>query len=621
MAVDLTAVVLDQGESPVSLEFDPDMLRRRYREERDKRLRADGNKQYVELTGEFAAFLEDPYVERLERGALEEENDVVIIGGGFGGLLAAARLREAGYDDIRVIERGGDFGGTWYWNRYPGAACDVESYIYLPLLEETGFMPRKKYTPAAEILEHCRRIATQFGLYDRALLQTDVAEARWDEGRGRWRVSTNRGDVIWASFVVVANGPANKPKLPGIPGVESFKGHMFHTSRWDYDYTGGGPEGGLDGLAGKRVGIIGTGATGVQCIPHVGASAKHLYVFQRTPSSIDVRNDRPTDRGWARGLAPGWQKERRENFNAITSGEAVDRDLVNDGWTEIIASLLRSTLRGGAGELDAGAASTLDAQRIEIADFAKMEQLRRRIQSTVEDPKTAELLKPYYRQFCKRPCFHDGYLKTFNRDNVTLVDTDGRGVERITERGVVVGGVEYEVDCLIFASGFEIGTTFRRRTGYEIIGKDGLTLSEKWGGGMSTMHGIFVHGFPNLFFLMFVQAALPANFTHLLDEQATQVAYVLRTAQERGAERVEVTAEGEAEWVRTIIELSRLNADFLESCTPGIFNLEGQINTDLARRGAGYGKGAAAYFRVLADWRASGELPGLALTASREPAN
>src|SRR5579871_5687253 len=435
------------------LGFDPERLKAKYRAERDKRLRDDGNEQYREIKGDFAHYLEDPYVEPgFTREPLFDETEVVVIGGGFGGLLAGARLREAGIQDIRMIEKGGDFGGTWYWNRYPGAACDIESYIYLPLLEEVGYMPVEKYSRAPEILKHSRAIAEKFDLYRNACFQTEVTEMRWDEKISRWIVKTNRGDAMKARFVVMANGPLHRPKLPGIPGVETFKGHSFHTSRWDYHYTGGTSEGGLTGLAGKRVGIIGTGATAVQCVPHVAAWAKELFVFQRTPSSIDVRNNRPTDPEWSKRLEPGWQQKRMDNFNALVSGVPQSEDLVNDGWTDIIGNLLVLMRK----QNEAG--DTVDlASTLQLADFKKMESIRARVDAVVRDARKAEALKPYYNQFCKRPCFHDEYLEAFNRPNVHLIDTDGKGVERITERGVVANSKEYEIDCLIYATGFEVG--------------------------------------------------------------------------------------------------------------------------------------------------------------------
>ncbi|HEY8949482.1 MAG TPA: NAD(P)/FAD-dependent oxidoreductase, partial [Rhizomicrobium sp.] len=497
------------------LGFDPKALKAKYRAERDKRIRADGNEQYVEMKGQFAHYLEDPYVAPIPRAPLTDETEVLVIGGGFGGLLAAARLREAGINDIRIVEKGGDFGGTWYWNRYPGAACDIESYIYLPLLEEVGYMPVEKYTRAPEILAYCKKIGEHYDLYKRAVFQTEVKDLRWDEKSARWIVSTNKGDAMRARFVIMANGPLHRPKLPGIPGVESYKGHSFHTSRWDYDYTGGTSMGGLDKLKDKVVGIIGTGATAVQCVPHLGAGAKHLYVFQRTPSSIDVRNNRPTDPEWQKSLKPGWQQERMDNFNALISGIPQKEDMVNDGWTDIIVNL--GVI---ARNRSAKAGATNPGELLELADYRKMEQIRARAEAIVKDPNVAESLKPYYRQFCKRPCFHDEYLDTFNRPNVTLVDTQGKGVDRITENGVVANGKEYKLDCLIYGTGFEVGTGYARRSGYEVYGKGGQSLTDKWKDGVSTFHGFYSRGFPNMFLVSNTQSGFTANFPHMLNEQS-----------------------------------------------------------------------------------------------------
>ncbi|WP_374657077.1 flavin-containing monooxygenase [Phenylobacterium sp.] len=592
----------------VGLGFDPDKLREKYRAERDKRLRVDGNEQYVEMKGQFAHYLEDPYVEPgFTRAPLTDEVEVVVIGGGFGGLLTGARLREAGIKDIRVIEKGGDFGGTWYWNRYPGAACDVESYVYLPLLEETGYMPVEKYTRAPEILAHCRAIARQYDLYSNACMQTEVTGLKWDEAARRWIVSTNRGDAMKARFVCMANGPLHRPKLPGIPGVESFKGHTFHTSRWDYDYTGGDSNGGLTGLADKRVGIIGTGATAVQCVPHLGQGAKELFVFQRTPSSIDVRNNRPTDPEWASSLQPGWQQARMDNFNILVSGGFAEEDLVADGWTDIIRNLGMIARNKAAGE---GVQDP--AALVQLADFQKMEQIRARVDAVISDAATAEALKPYYNQFCKRPCFHDGYLDTFNRPNVTLVDTQGRGVEAITEKGVVVDGVEYELDCLIFATGFEVGTSYARRAGYEIEGRGGLTLTQKWEDGVSTLHGLHSRDFPNCFIMSNAQSGFTVNFPHMINEQAKHIAYILQTCEERGVSVVEASKAAEEAWVEEIVSSALQRAKFAEECTPGYYNNEGKPSALAARNGS-YGKGPVAFVKVLERWRAAGELEGLEL--------
>ena len=590
------------------LGFDPDDLRAKYRAERDKRLRDEGNEQYVEVSGRFAHFVDDPYVERSEREPLKDDVDVVVIGGGFGGLLAGARLREAGVEDIRIIEKGGDFGGTWYWNRYPGAQCDIESYIYLPLLEELGYVPKEKYSFAPEILAHARAIGERFRLYDNACFQTEVTAMRWDDDDRRWIIETNRGDVMRARFVAMSNGPLNRPKLPGIPGVGSFKGHTFHTSRWDYEYTGGDTNGNLTRLKGKRIGIIGTGATAVQCVPHVGEQAGHLYVFQRTPSSIDVRGNKPTDPDWAASLEPGWQQERMTNFNVLVTGGLQDEDLVNDGWTDIIRNL--ATM----GRANKDTSPEEAAARVELADFKKMEQIRARVDDLVEDGETAAALKPWYRQFCKRPCFHDDYLKAFNRPNVTLVHTDGKGVERITERGVVANGVEYELDCLIYATGFEVGTAYTRRAGYDVEGRDGLKLSEKWAEGLRTLHGFQTRGFPNCFFMGVTQGGFTANFPHMLNEQSLHIAYMIDYAQKGNVSVIEASQEGEDGWVDTIKKMAVFNQRFLEECTPGYYNNEGKPGQGNSLIGSQYGGGPEAFFQILRDWRAAGTLEGVELS-------
>ena len=589
---------------------DTEALRRKYEAERLKRVRSDGSAQYVAITGRYAHYLDDPYVEPgFTRAAITREMDVLVVGGGFGGLLAAARLRAAGYDDLCIIEKAGDFGGTWYWNRYPGAACDTESYIYLPLLEETGYMPVSKYARAPEILEHSRRIGRHFNLYPAALFQTVITGMAWDDDAARWRVTTSRGDALAARFVVLAGGPLNLPKLPGIPGLDTFDGHSFHTSRWDYAYTGGSSMGGLTGLADKRVGIIGTGATAVQCVPHLGEGAKELFVFQRTPSSVDVRNDRPTDPDWARSLQPGWQRERMHNFTTVISGGRFEVDLVNDGWTDLINNIALAAHR----QAQAGGAVADPEALVQRADDLKMQKVRARVDAVVQDPATADALKPWYNQFCKRPCFHDQYLPTFNRPNVHLVDTQGQGVERITPRGVVVAGKEYPLDCLIFGTGFEVGTDFTRRLGFEVTGRNGLTLTDKWKDGASTFHGLFTRGFPNLFVMTTQQSGQSANFQHMLDEQSRHIGHILGEVKARGVRTLEASADAEAKWVDTIVKLARTRHDFLAACTPGYYNNEGKPDARTERNNQ-FWRGPMVFIRLLDEWRKAGTLPGLELT-------
>ena len=592
------------------IDFDPAALKSKYLNERDKRLRADANDQYIEVKGDFSNFVDDPYVERIERAPLFDTVEVAIIGGGFGGLMMGGRLREAGFDDIRVIEQGGDFGGTWYWNRYPGAMCDVESYCYLPMLEELNYIPKHKYSFAPEIMAHSKNIARHYKLYDNALLQTTVTAMTWSESDEMWVIETNRGDRMQARYVAMANGPLSRPKLPGIPGIDTFKGHTFHTSRWDYAYTGGNSDGNLDKLADKKVGIIGTGATAVQCIPHLGAAAEQLYVFQRTPSSIDVRNNRETDPEWAAALEPGWQEHRMANFNTLVSGGDQDVDLVADGWTDIFRNLTGIAAKTASRKLGRRLTGGEKAELMEMADYQKMGTVRARAEAIVRDSDTAEKLKPWYRQFCKRPCFHDEYLPTFNRPNVELVDSQGKGVERVTENGVVINGREYAVDCLIFATGFEVGTSYTRRAGYDIVGSGGQILSEKWADGLSTLHGLQTNGFPNCFFLGFTQSAVTVNVPQSLNQQARHVTYILNQVKARGGTTVEATMQGEQDWVAEMHSKAKMGEQFRIECTPGYYNNEGKSGNPNGFFSFAYGAGPLRFFEILEQWRDSGTLEG-----------
>jgi cyclohexanone monooxygenase len=589
--------------------IDKEALKRKYAEERAKRLRPDGNDQYLQLKDQLAHYLDDPYVPVVEREPRTDHVTVAFIGGGFAGLVTGARLKEVGVGDVRLIDKGGDFGGTWYWNRYPGAQCDTASFVYMPLLEETGHMPTEKYAHGPEILEHCQRIGKQYGLYDNALFHTQVTDLTWDDDRSRWRVRTNRGDDFSASFVAMGTGPLHVPKLPGIPGLESFTGHSFHTSRWDYAYTGGDHTGApMDRLGDKRVAIIGTGATAVQCVPHLARACGELYVFQRTPSSVDVRDNRPTDPDWFAEIAtPGWQQRWLENFTANQTGAMADDDLVMDGWTDL-ARRIRSRIMALPPE-DMTPEKMMAA--FEDSDFEKMSEIRARIDAVVDDPETAQKLKAWYRQLCKRPCFHDEYLHAYNEPNTHLVDTDGRGVERITETAVVVAGVHYEVDCIIYASGFEVGTAHTRRTGFDMTGRGGVKLSERWADGMRTLHGIHVHGFPNAFLVQPTQGAnLISNVPHNLTESGRTIATIVRHALDRGHERVEVTREAEDAWVDLLLSGPGMMLGSAD-CTPGYYNNEGQDAGPARQFFVGYPMGAAAYFSYIDEWRSSGEFAGL----------
>lgn len=592
------------AENATSFNFDSAALRKRYDAERDKRLnlRPEGELQYFRMRGsQFEGLLQDPYTEYQERDARSEDVEVAIIGGGFAGLLAAARLIEQGIDDIRIFERGGDFGGTWYWNRYPGAACDVESYIYLPLLEEVGTMPSARYIFAPEILEHVRAIARKYDLYSRAFLHTLINEARFDEASSRWIIKSDRGDEIRARFVILASGHYREPKLPGIPGIETFKQHSFHTSRWDYDYTGGSPYEPMEKLKDKVVGIIGTGATAVQCVPHLAKSAKHLFVFQRTPSTIDVRDNRPTDPEWYNSLKPGWHQERMRNFVLAVRG-MTPVDLIQDGWTKF-GKLIMQNARPDMTEKQL-------EDIMQLIDFRMMEDIRDRIDTIIEDNATAEALKPWYNWLCKRPCYHDEYLDVFNQPNVTLVDTEGRGVERISEDAVFANGHEYKVDCLIFATGFEL-SPYEKGTPIPVIGRGGRILEDKWEHGASTLHGIHVHDFPNFMLSGTRQGSWENNFPFAQEIVATHIAAIIRQAMDHGADTVEVTADAETEWVNIHRQMSQRNLAMWRDCTPSYFNQEGRADERVILNG-NFGGSALEFEEILIKWRADG-FPGLAM--------
>ncbi|MEW2263276.1 flavin-containing monooxygenase [Streptomyces sp. NPDC047853] len=572
-------------------------LRRRYRQERERRVRPDGTRQYLPADARFGYYADDPYASEVqEREPLRDRVDVAVIGGGFGGILAGARLRQQGVERVRVLEKGGDFGGTWYWNRYPGIHCDVESHVYLPMLDETGYVPEWKYSPGEEIRRHAVRMAEKFDLYADALFSTSVTSLTWDDSSEAWIVSTDRGDKFRATYVITATGTLSELKLPGIPGIEKFEGHTFHTSRWDYGYTGGTPDGGLTGLAGKRVGVVGTGATGVQVVPKLAEDAGHVYVFQRTPSSVDVRDNRRTTARDVGADHDGWARERRDNFLRIVSGETVEHDLVADQWTAT-AGLLEKLLPGFRRPADRQAFEAA----YEVADAAKMNEVRARVERIVADADTAEKLKPWYRYACKRPTFSDAYLQAFNRDNVTLVDTaDTHGIERMTEHGVVVGGTEYALDCLVFATGFSVGVSGIHSGKLSVRGRDGVellhALKER---GPRSLHGFTSNGFPNLIQLGATQSASSVNFTHVLDEHAVHAAALVAAAEAEGAV-IEPSREAEDAWLAVLAEGAPDHEWFHAECTPGYYNGEGRgrPNGPIA-----YPHGAAAFHDLLEQWR------------------
>ncbi len=579
----------------------------KYAEERAKRLRSDGASQWQDFSGEYKDFDRDPYVEPgFTRDPLTEEVEVVIVGAGFGGMLAAAQLRQQGIDSFRIIDKAGDFGGTWYWNRYPGAMCDVESYCYLPMLEETGYMPTEKYAQAPEIFAYCQLFGRHFGIYDNALFQTEVNGMEWNEDTQRWVTTTSRGDTLTSKFTVIVGGVLHKAKLPAIPGIKDFKGEGFHTSRWDYDYTGGDSYGGMTNLADKRVGVIGTGATAVQVVPKLAADCKELFVFQRTPAAVGVRNQGPTDVEWFTSLKPGWQIERIRNFTEAVSGKQPDVNLVGDSWTEMYWT---DTKQLGA--------TPEEQLALEELDFQNMEKIRHRIADIIQDPETAERMQPWYGQFCKRLCFHDDYLPAFNRPNVHLVDTEGRGVDRITEHAVVVDGVEYPVDLLIYASGFEVTSEYHHRLGFDPKGRGGVSLSEAWGEGPYTLHGVMSDGFPNMLMISTLQGGFGTNFVHYLTETSKHVVYIIKMCLQEGIAEIEPTRDAEEGWFMELLSHVMGMANYNTTCTPGYMNREGEAGDMKAARGLSYMGSVGDYAKHLESWREEGKLTGVEVVRTK----
>ena len=589
-------------------------LRDKYRRERDRRIRPEGQKQYARPTGGVAGSHEaDPHMPTVPRAATSEEIDVIILGAGWGGIMAAYHLTQAGVTNFRNVDTAGDFGGVWYWNRYPGIQCDNESYCYLPLLEEMGFMPSKKFADGAEIQAYCRSIAERYRFADKALFHTLVNTLRWDEGIKRWRVGTNRGDDIRARFVILACGVLNMPKLPGIPGLDQFKGRIFHTARWEYDYTGGSYRNPvLDKLAEKRVAIVGTGATAIQAVPHLGKYAKHLYVVQRTPSSVDERPNPRTNPEWTKTLQPGWQKVRQANFQraAMELLQPGEPDLICDIWTEINRTLAAEFAAEGWPNLSP---EQFMARR-EAVDYRVMERLRRRVDQVVKDKKAAEALKPYYRFLCKRPLSSDDFYPTFNRPNVELIDvSDTKGVERMTGNGFVANGTEYPVDCMILASGFEVTSDLNRRWGIDVVaGRGGRSIYDHWANGPKTLHGTMTHGFPNQFYIGYIQGGLNASVTEQFGQQGYHSAYIISAALKRGAAVVEPSQQAQDDYVRRFEALEVDLSEFQRQCPPSYFNNEGEDRPKWALFRA-YGHGWDAFQKLLEEWRNKGDLEGLVL--------
>ncbi|OAQ95588.1 flavin-binding monooxygenase-like family protein [Purpureocillium lilacinum] len=626
------------------------LLSKKYEQEKQKRLRPDGNAQYLELnlntSSRLKALAHDPWVDHAALNAqapsLRDGDDVrlLVLGAGYGGLLYAVRFLEIGFAaaDIRLVDTAGGFGGTWYWNRYPGLMCDVESSIYMPLLEETGYMPKHRFSYGSELRQYADDIAAKWNLADKAVFRTQIRSVEWNDTKRRWRVTMtqDRGPdeqsitmTATSQFVVMANGVLNHPKAPKIPGLETFDGQMMHTGRWDYGISGGSPENwNLDGLKGKRVGVVGTGATAIQCVPQLAKWADQLYVFQRTPSAVDERGQRQmtADEWKAVTAGEGWWRSRNKNFHHVMAGIPVPKNLVDDGWTNIDAYKYLS----GAPHEPPLRMEDIPAHvgHILALDAPRTERLRQRAEEIVtKDKKTAEALKAWYPSYCKRPCFHDEYLPSFNLPHVSLVDTQGKGIDKVTPSGIVVGDVEYELDIIVWATGYRAPNDSRsepgRRSNAIITGRDGKTLAQKWlDEGPGTLHGVFTHGFPNLVLTGPSQAAASANWMYVQDVLSRHATHIVSEAFRRAEDATQTVAiepakEAEEAWTSHITSRVAWLAS-LQVCGPSYFNNEGQKQTHeemmKTLRGAHDSRGIPAYEETLEQWRAAGGLQGIDVT-------
>ncbi|MCF8568769.1 NAD(P)/FAD-dependent oxidoreductase [Gordonia sp. HY002] len=584
-------------------------FRQKYAAERDKRLTKEGSDQFqaIGFTGKFSEFDTDPYVDGPRQASpMSLDLDVLVVGAGFMGMTAGIELEKIGVSNYKILDVAADFGGTWYWNRYPGVRCDVESYIYLPYLEETGYVPTERYIRGSEIFAYCQSLARQNKLYDHAVFQTRVTDMEWNEDAARWTVRTDNGDEFRARFVATQSGLFTRPHLPGIPGIESFAGHSFHTSRWDFDYTGGDDSGNLNGLRGKKVAIIGTGATGLQVIPQVAEYADELVVYQRTPTQVMPRQNAATDVEWFASLKPGWHSTRRVAFDKCVQDHAVVSD-VDDGWVRFAKYQMEAVFAAG------GESPTVEqyVDALERSDYEWNEMLRARVDAVVTDESKAAKLKTYYRTMCKRPGFSDEYLPAFNKESVDVVDTATTPIERITETGIVTDGQEREFDLIIFATGFQGGRTWSDKAGYDVVGRNGNRLSKKFANGLRTLHGFLSRDFPNLFLLGFTQTATVSNIAHLIDEQAVHMVYVIDQCRSSGARTIEPTAEAEEAWGKVMSDQTATRTDWLTTCTPGLYNNEGKITDNRNPLVSGVYVPGFEYFELLEKWRADGELDGL----------
>jgi cation diffusion facilitator CzcD-associated flavoprotein CzcO len=535
--------------------------------------------------------------------SVREYLDAVIVGAGFAGLYQLYQLRDLGLR-CRVIEAGSDVGGTWYWNRYPGARCDVQSLAYSYSFSaelEQDWEWTEKYPTQPEVLRYLGHVADRFDLRRDITFDTRVTAAHYDDPAGRWRVTTDTGHELTAQFLVMATGCLSAAKLPEVPGLERYGGRTHHTARW------GTAEVRFDGL---RVGVIGTGSSGIQSIPIIAQQAADLTVFQRTPNFSMPAGNRPlTDEEIAAMKAgyPAYRAAQRASRAGVprpmptVSALAVTEDeryaAYQWGWEQ--------------GDLFSLGGQYTDVLVDPAANETAAEFIRAKIRAVVADPEVAEKLSPRTYPFgTKRPCLDTGYYQTFNRPNVHLVDLRETPLVEFTATGVQTSAAHYELDAIVFATGFDAMTG--ALLAIDITGRDGVTLGSRWSAGPRAYLGVAVSGFPNLFTITGpLSPSVLSNMVVSIEQHVEWVSNCIAYALKAGCTTVEATAAAEDHWVRHVAEVAsvtlfpRANSWYMGA------NVPGKPRTFLPYIG-GVGE-----FRRLCDEEAASGYPGFVLADGR----
>jgi len=472
--------------------------------------------------------------------------DAVVVGAGFAGMYLVYRLRKMGFS-VRCIESAGDVGGTWYWNRYPGARCDVPSLQYSfkfdEQLQQDWEWP-ERYSTQPEILEYAKHVADRFDLRKDITFNTKVESAHYNDNSKQWDVATSNGENLTAQFCIMASGALSSTNYPDIKGIRSFKGEMYHTGAWPHqkvDFTG------------KRVGIIGTGSSGIQAIPVVAEQAEHLHVFQRTPQYAIPARNKAMDKDEEADVKANYKAFRDKIYRmpgAVLRDDTVKPLAEASGPEEIEEVMEKAWQTGGTNFLRAFSDLMENTEKNDVASrFAK-----KKIGEIVKDPAILEMLTPDYPIGCKRIVLDTNYFQTYNRDDVTLVSCADHPIEEITEKGLIINGTEYELDCIIFATGYDAMTGALTRI--DIRGRDGTTVKETWKDGPQAFLGMAVNGFPNMFTICGPGSpSVLANVITHIEQNVEWISDIMAYMRDHNKASAEVSREAELGWSAHVAEL------------------------------------------------------------------